>query len=91
VSSAYILKSDIRVFFPSGGGTARSLFNEPGHLGSSTRFHKLVASTVSRLAYHRDSGRTNSHLSQFASGLAKLACFVTTATGKEDSMSLFKT
>jgi len=91
VSSAYVLKSDIGVFFPSGGGTARSLFNEPEHLGSSTRFHKLVASTVSRLAYHSDSGILNSHLSQFASGVAKLVCFVTTTTGKEDSMSLFKT
>jgi len=60
VSSAYVLKSDIGVFFPSGGGTARSLFNTPGHLGSSTRFHKLVASTVSRLAYYGDGGRFSS-------------------------------
>jgi len=91
VSAAYVLKSNIGVVFPSSSGTARSLFNEPGHLGSSTRFHKLVASTMSRLAYHCDSGRTNSHLSRFASGQAKLTCFITTATGKEDSMSLFKT
>ena len=60
MSSAYVLKTDIGVFFPSGGGTARSLFYEPGHLGSRTRLRKLVASTVSRLAYHSDSGRFSS-------------------------------
>jgi len=60
MSSAYVSKSDIGVFFPSSGGTARSLFNEAGPLGSSTRFHKLVASTVSRLAYYGDGGRFSS-------------------------------